>query len=115
MTNARTKTTLSEKDIDKLKREVSNLKRCMCDITEHISTPKIERGCNMSKDLEGVVNNLVPERNSEKRIVDIRVALEDISDIAVGVEVGVEDILIPTRKTKRHFHNARKLIMTPVP
>ena len=115
MTDPRTKTKLSEKDIEKLKNEVHKLRGYMCAVTEHISTPKIDRGCNMSKDLEDLVGNLIPERDNTKRITDIGAALEDISDIAVGVEVGVEDILIPTRKTKRHFHNARKLIMIPVP
>lgn len=112
---SRTKTALSEKDIKNLVDEVDDLSVHMCTIAYHISTPRIERGCNMSKDLADEIKTLIPGQADANTIKNIRAMLDDISDIAVGVEVGIEDILIPTRKTKKHFHKARKIITNPVP
>ena len=114
MTNSQTKQSLSEKDISKLSKEVGDLKLNMCTITDHISTPRIDRGCNMSKDLEDLINDLTPGKATPKIIDEIRTTLEDISDIAVGIEVGIEEILVPARKTKKHYHEARKIITNPI-
>ena len=115
MPNSTTKSSLTEKDISDLKKEVDKLSGYMCNITEHLSTPKIERGCKLSEELETLIKDLTPLKADQNVIKNIRATLDDISDIAVGVEVGAEELLIPARKSKKHFHNAKKLVMSALP
>ena len=114
MTNTRTKQSLSETDISKLRKNVSNIKAYMCSIADRVSTPKIDRGCKMSTDLEYLIEELTPEKANPKIIEDIHNSLSEMCDIAIGIEVGSEDIISDVRKTKRQYHDAKKRTIEPI-
>ena len=86
----------------------------MCSIADRISTPKIDRGCIMSKDLEDQINSLTTENASPEVIENIHNTLYEMHDIAIGIEVGSEGITSDIRKTKRQYHDAKKRTIEPI-
>jgi hypothetical protein len=110
----KTKTALSEADISGLKKNVSNIRSYMCSIADRVSTPKIQRGCTMSNDLENLISDMTPEKASPKVIEDIHSSLSEMCDIAIGIEVGSESIISDVRKTKRQYHDAKKRTIKPI-
>ena len=114
MTKSRTKSSLTESDISGLKRNVSNIKAYMCSIADRVSTPKIERGCTMSKNLEDLMEDMTTEKADLKVIENIHATLSEMHDIAIGIEVGSEGITSDIRKTKRQYHDAKKRTIEPI-